>query len=61
MIRSSMGKLQGKAAKLSAKQQKELVQMHGTGKYPISDLAQLFSVSRPTAYRALIRTRSTSL
>ena len=28
--------------------------MHGTGKYSISDLAELFSVSRPTVYRTLI-------
>ncbi|MFC6790729.1 helix-turn-helix domain-containing protein [Methylobacterium komagatae] len=27
--------------------------MHGTGEYAISDLAELFSVSRPTVYRTL--------
>jgi DeoR/GlpR family transcriptional regulator of sugar metabolism len=30
--------------------------MHDTGKYSISDLAELFSISRPTVYRTLIRT-----
>jgi len=60
-IARAKGKLRGKPPKLSAKQQKELVQMHGTGKYSISGLAELFSVSRPTDYRTLIRTRSTSL
>ncbi len=29
--------------------------MHGTGDYSISDLADLFSVSGPTAYRTLAR------
>ena len=41
--------------KLSAKQQQELCRMHGTGKYSISDLAELFSISRPTGYRTLTR------
>ncbi|HHK8966175.1 TPA: helix-turn-helix domain-containing protein [Escherichia coli] len=29
--------------------------MHETGQYSISDLAELFSVSRPTVYRTLSR------
>jgi DeoR/GlpR family transcriptional regulator of sugar metabolism len=29
--------------------------MYDTGEYAISDLAELFSVSRPTVYRALRR------
>lgn len=29
--------------------------MHDTGAYAISDLAELFSVSRPTVYRTLNR------
>ena len=32
--------------------------MHATGEYSISDLAELFSVSRPTAYRTLNRRHS---
>jgi DNA invertase Pin-like site-specific DNA recombinase len=56
------GKLRGKQPKLSEKQQKELCRMHSTGKYSISDLAELFSVSRPTVYRVLARyTHSRSL
>ncbi|WP_143101192.1 helix-turn-helix domain-containing protein [Xenorhabdus koppenhoeferi] len=43
--------------KLSNKQQKELCRMHGTGDYSIGDLAELFSVSRPTVYRTLVRNR----
>ena len=29
--------------------------MHDTGDYSISDLAELFSISRPTVYRTLAR------
>ena len=47
------GKLRGKQPKLSEKQQKELWRMHDTGEYSISDLAELFTVSRPTVYRTL--------
>lgn len=50
------GKLKGKPPKLSDRQQKELRRMHDTGDYSISDLAELFSVSRPTVYRCLART-----
>ena len=32
--------------------------MHATGEYSISDLAELFSVSRPTIYRTLNRLHS---
>jgi len=52
------GKLRGKRPKLSDKQQKELCRMHGTGEYSVSDLAELFSVSRPTVYRTLSRWKS---
>lgn len=54
-IARAKGKLRGKQPKLSDKQQKELCRMHETGQYSISDLAELFSVSRPTIYRTLLR------
>jgi DNA invertase Pin-like site-specific DNA recombinase len=54
-IARAQGKLRGKQPKLSAKQQKELYRMHDSGAYSISDLAELFSVSRPTVYRTLAR------
>ena len=54
-IARAKGKLRGKQPKLSVKQQKELCRMHDTGDYSISDLAELFSVSRPTIYRTLAR------
>ena len=54
-IARAKGKLRGKQPKLTEKQQKELGRMHGTGEYSISDLAEVFSVSRPTVYRTLAR------
>ncbi len=54
-IARAKGKLRGKQPKLTDKQQKELKRMHGTGEYSISDLAEVFSVSRPTVYRTLNR------
>ncbi len=54
-IARAKGRLRGKQPKLSDKQQKELGRMHGTGQYTISDLAELFSISRPTVYRTLVR------
>ena len=54
-IARAKGKLRGKQPKLSDRQQKELRRMHDTGEYSISDLAELFSVSRPTVYRTLAR------
>jgi len=54
-IAKAKGKLRGKQPKLSSKQQKELCRMKHTGDYSISDLAELFSVSRPTVYRTLAR------
>ena len=54
-IARAKGKLRGKQPKLSDRQQRELCRMHATGEYSISDLAELFSVSRPTVYRTLNR------
>ena len=58
-IARAKGKLRGKQPKLSDKQQNELRRMHDTGDYSISDLAEVFSVSRPTVYRTLNRQSST--
>lgn len=54
-IARAKGKLRGKQPKLSEKQQRELIRMQDTGEYSISDLAELFAVSRPTIYRTLQR------
>ena len=55
-VARAQGKLKGRQPKLSAMQQRELKRMHQTGEYTISDLGELFSVSRPTVYRTLSRT-----
>ncbi|NKD88821.1 recombinase family protein [Haematospirillum sp. 15-248] len=55
-VARAKGKLRGKKPKLSERQQCELRRMYDTGDYSISDLAELFSVSRPTVYRTLTRT-----
>ncbi|MCK7615952.1 recombinase family protein [Roseibium sediminicola] len=57
-IARAKGKLRGKQPKLSEKQQRELCRMHATGDYSISDLAEVFSVSRPTVYRTLKRSQT---
>src|SRR5215468_1479285 len=54
-VARAKGKLKGKPPKLSARQQAELVRMHGTGEYTIADLMELFSVGRATVYRVLER------
>ena len=54
-VARAKGKLKGKPPKLSARQQAELVRMHGTGEYTIADLMELFSVGRATVYRTLQR------
>lgn len=57
-VARAKGKLRGKKPKLSDRQQKELRRMYDTGNYSISDLAELFTVSRPTVYRTLGRQAS---
>ena len=54
-VARAKGKLRGKQPKLSEKQQKELRRMRDTGDYSISELAELFTVSRPTVYRTMAR------
>ena len=54
-VARARGRLRGKTPKLSDRRQAELRRMHATGEYTISDLAELFAVSRPTVYRVLAR------
>jgi DNA invertase Pin-like site-specific DNA recombinase len=56
-IARAKGRLRGKQPKLSARQQAHLVQLHHGGQHTIAELAELFSVSRPTVYRVLERAR----
>jgi DNA invertase Pin-like site-specific DNA recombinase len=54
-VARAKGKLRGKQPKLSDRQSRELRRMYDTGDYSVSDLAEVFSVSRPTVYRTLQR------
>lgn len=54
-VARAKGKLKGKKPKLSPMQSKELRRMYDTGDYSISDLSEVFQVSRPTIYRTLAR------
>lgn len=54
-IARAKGKLKGRKPKLTEKQARELRRMHGDGEHSISDLAEIFGVSRPTVYRTLQR------
>jgi len=56
-VARAKGKLKGKKQKLSDRRQIELRRMYDTGDYSISDLAELFDVSRLTVYRVLQRTK----
>lgn len=58
-IARAKGKLKGRKPKLSTRQQQELRRMYDTGDYSVSDLAELFSISRPTVYRTLERQPTT--
>ena len=49
------GKLKGKQPKLTARQHAQLLELHNTREYTISELAERLSVSRATIYRALDR------
>ena len=52
-VARAKGRLKGRQPKLTTKQQKELRRMHDTGDYTITDLAEVFKVSRPTVYRTI--------
>jgi DNA invertase Pin-like site-specific DNA recombinase len=54
-VARAKGKLRGRQPKLSPAQQAHLVKLHNTGEHSIAELAELFSVSRPTVYRVLER------
>ena len=59
-VARARGKLRGKPPKLTTRQQAHLVQLHSAGEHSITDLAEMFSVSRATVYRTLARDQATS-
>ena len=54
-VARAKGKLKGRQPKLTSKQQAELKRLHAAGEHSITDLAEIFDVSRPTVYRTLNR------
>ena len=60
-IARSKGKLGGEHPKLSDKRQRELRRKRATGSCSVSDLAELFSISRPTVCRTVARHGGTLL
>ena len=52
------GKLKGKRPRLTDRRQAVLRRLHGTGGYAISDLAEVFDVSRPTVHRVPARPKT---
>ncbi|MFE0588332.1 helix-turn-helix domain-containing protein [Micromonospora echinospora] len=59
-IAKAKGKLKGRAPKLSKTRQAHLLKLHATGEHTITELAELFEVSRPTVYRVLDRSSITT-
>ena len=54
-IAKAAGKLRGRKPKLTASQEKHLVQLHRTGAQTTTEIAELFGVARSTVYRAIQR------
>jgi predicted DNA-binding protein YlxM (UPF0122 family) len=54
-VARAKGEVKGKRPKLSPMQSKELRRTYDTGDYSISDLGDLFQLSRPPIYRTLAR------
>lgn len=57
-IARAKGKLKGKPPKLKAGQRQALLAMHASGDYNITELAEVFSISRPTVYREIARAQA---
>jgi DNA invertase Pin-like site-specific DNA recombinase len=57
-VARAKGRLRGKQPKLSAAQQRHLMQLHLAGEHSVPDLAELFQVSRATVYRTIERNQS---
>jgi len=54
-VAKAKGRLRGKQPKLSATQEAHLVKLYRAGEHTISELEELFPVTRSTIYRAIAR------
>jgi DNA invertase Pin-like site-specific DNA recombinase len=57
-VARAKGRLRGKQPKLSATQEAHLVSLYTAGEHTISELEELFSITRSTVYRAISRSRA---
>ncbi|MGP9783390.1 recombinase family protein [Glutamicibacter sp. AOP12-B1-11] len=54
-VAQANGRLRGKQPKLTAKQEAHLLELHDAGEYTMTEMAELFSISRSTIYRGVER------
>lgn len=54
-VAKANGRLRGKQPKLTVKQEDHLLELHDAGKHTMAEMAELFSISRSTIYRAVER------
>ncbi len=54
-VAKAKGRLRGKQPKLSPMQEKHLVELYRAGEHTVSELEELFGVTRSTVYRAIRR------
>lgn len=54
-VAKANGRLRGKQPKLTVKQEAHLLELHDAGEYTMAEMAELFSISRSTIYRAVER------
>jgi DNA invertase Pin-like site-specific DNA recombinase len=54
-VAKAKGRLRGKQPKLTAKQEAHLVALYRAGEHTVSELEELFPVTRSTIYRAIAR------
>lgn len=54
-VAKAKGRLRGKQPKLSAAQQRHLMEIHEAGTHSTAEVAELFNVARSTIYRTIDR------
>jgi DNA invertase Pin-like site-specific DNA recombinase len=54
-VAKAKGRLRGKQPKLSAKKEAHLVALYRSGEHTVSELEELFPITRSTIYRAVAR------
>src|SRR3954466_15104391 len=59
-VAKAKGRLRGKQPKLNPRQEAHLVALHAAGEHTISELEELFSVTRSTVYRAVRRQKASA-